>query len=245
LKDTAVQAELESFRPEAIVVCAYGQILPSPVLALPTRGCLNIHPSLLPRHRGASPVVATIMAGDVWGGTSIMLMDEGLDTGPVLTSAAVRVRSDDTAGSLTARLANVSARLLLDVLPRWAQGALVPRTQDNAQATYFKMMSKETGEIDWAQPAYEIERRVRAFQPWPAAYTRFQGRQLRVLATRVVGKEAEGTPGRVVALGGGFGVVTSAGVLEILKVQLEGRQAVSGADFLRGQRVFMDAELPS
>ena len=245
LKDDEVQSELGLFRPEAIIVCAYGQILPAAVLALPKYGCLNIHPSLLPRHRGAAPVTATILAGDEWGGTSVMLMDEGLDTGPVLTRALVRVRTDDTTGLLTARLAPVSARLLLDVLPRWVKGGLALQAQDKAQATYFKMMAKEAGEIDWTRPAAEIERRVRAFQPWPAAYTHFQGRLLKVLSSRVVLGEADMTPGKVAAIGKGFGVATGAGVLEVLGVQLEGRQAVSGADFLRGQRDFADIVLPT
>ncbi|MCL2150357.1 MAG: methionyl-tRNA formyltransferase [Dehalococcoidia bacterium] len=245
LKEAEIQEEINSFCPDVIVVCAYGQILPQAMLALPKYGCLNIHPSLLPRHRGAAPVAATIMAGDGWGGTSLMLMDEGLDTGPVLMRAQVRVRADDTTGSLMARLALISARLLLDALPRLSKGELALWPQDNAQATYFKMMAKEAGEIDWAQPAVEIGRRVRAFQPWPTAYTYFQGRLLKVLEARVVVGGADGAPGMAVALGQGFGVITGAGVLEILKVQLESRQAVSGADFLRGQRGLAGGLLPS
>jgi len=245
LKEASVQTELKDFCPEAIIVCAYGQILPSPVLTLPKLGCINIHPSLLPRHRGASPVAATILAGDVWGGTTIMLMDEGLDTGPVLTRASVLVRSDDTTASLAARLALISARLLLDVLPRWEQGNLASQPQDNALATYFKVIAKEAGEINWAQPAAKIDRQVRAYQPWPASYTHFQGRLLKVLAARVIDNGTLGTPGAVIFLDNGFGVVTGSGTLELLTVQLEGRQAVSGADFLRGQRGFMGAVLPS
>jgi len=245
LKDAAVQEELGSFCPEAIVVCAYGQILPKAVLALPKHGCLNIHPSLLPRHRGASPVAATILAGDEWGGTSIMLMDEGLDTGPVLARAQIRMRPPDTTVALTGRLALVSARLLLDVLPRWVRGELTPGPQNNAEATYFKMVAKEAGEIDWTKPAIEIERRVRAYQPWPAAYTHTQGKLLKVLEARVLEVSSEALPGTVISLGAGFGVATGAMVLEVLKVQVEGRQAVAGADFLRGQRGFMGGVLPS
>ena len=245
LKDAGAQAELESFYPEAIVVCAYGQILPGSVLALPKYGCLNIHPSLLPRHRGASPVTATILAGDEWGGTSIMIMDEGLDTGPVLARAPVRVRVDDTTESLTARLALISARLLLDVLPRWAKGEIMPSPQDDTQTTYFKMMTKEAGEIDWTQSAVYIGRQVRAFQPWPMAHTHFRGRQLKILAAHMVEEGVGGMPGTVVALGKGFGVVTGAGVLEVSEVQLEGRGVVAGADFLRGQRNLVGVVLPS
>lgn len=243
LREEAVQAELWSFRPEIIVVCAYGQILPEAVLSLPKYGCINIHPSLLPRHRGASPVAATILAGDAWGGTSLMLMDKGLDTGPVLARAPVCVRADDTAYLLAARLSLISARLLIDVLPRWVRGGITPQLQDGARATYFKVITKEAGAIDWVQPAINIWRQVRAFHPWPGAYTHFQGRILKLLTVQAVVGGAGIAPGTVVALNNGFGVATGAGILEVIRVQLEGRQVVTGIDFLRGQRDLIGAVL--
>ena len=245
LREAGVQEELKSYQPEAIIVCAYGHILPAAVLALPEHGCLNIHPSLLPRHRGAAPVTSTIIAGDEWGGTSIMLMDERLDAGPILIKAKVYVREEDTTGSLTARLAQISARILLETLSRWTRKLIVPQLQEDAQATYFKTMTKGAGEIDWTQSAIEVWRRVRAFHPWPAAYTRYRGRLLKIITARVFNNGVDLTPGTVIALGEGFGVVTGAGVLEVLAVQLEGRQSVIGADFLRGQRGFLGEILPS
>ena len=245
LRSPETQQELAALRPEVIVVCAYGQILPKVVLEMPRYGCLNIHPSLLPRHRGASPVASTILSGDAWGGTSVMQMDEGLDTGPVLTRAPVLVRDDDTAGSLSSRLSIVSAHLLIDVLPRWVKGEIKPRPQDGSQATYFKPVAKEAGEIDWRLGALEIWRRVRALQPWPGAYTRFQGKLLKILEARPLTCEPRGAPGLVIALGKGFGIATGEGALEVLRVQIEGKQAVSGEEFARGQRSFIGTVLPS
>jgi methionyl-tRNA formyltransferase len=240
-----IQAEIASLEPDIIVVAAYAQILPPAVLNLPRWGCLNIHPSLLPRHRGAAPVAATILNGDTWAGTTVMLMDEGLDTGPVLAQARVLVRDDDTVGSLAARLSFVSAALLADVLPRWIRGEIVPRVQDDTQATYFKPMVKEAGEIDWHQPAVEIWRRVRAFQPWPSAFTRYQGRLLKILEAKPVVAAPGGVVGQVVAMDTDFGIVTGNGVLEVARVQMEGKQAIAAAEFARGQRSFIEAVLPS
>jgi methionyl-tRNA formyltransferase len=185
------------------------------------------------------------LAGDAWGGASIMLMDEGLDTGPVLTRARVLVRGDDTASLLMTRLSLISAQLLVDVLPRWVKGQVRAQPQDGNLATYFKPLAREDGEIDWRQPAVDIGRKVRAFQPWPGTYTRFQGRLLKLLAARPADCSVSVAPGTAVALGRGFGVATGAGVLDILKVQIEGKQAVSGEEFARGQRRLMGAVLPS
>lgn len=245
LRSSEAQAELESFKPEAIVVCAYGQILPQAVLALPRWGCLNIHPSLLPRHRGAVPVVSTILAGDEFCGVSIMLMDEGLDTGPVLTRAQVLVREEDTTGSLSNRLSLISAHLIQDVLSGWVRGELAPQPQDSSQATYFKSITKEAGEINWRLPALNIWRRVRAYQPWPGAYTRYQGRVLKIIEARAQVCQPPGVAGKVVAMDSGFSVATTDGVLEVLRVQLEGKQAMTAQEFLRGQRQFVGTVLPS
>ncbi len=244
LKTGEAPAELAEFKPDVVVVAAYGQILPPAVLALPPLGCLNLHPSLLPRHRGAAPVVSTLLSGDKWGGTSVMLMDEGLDTGPVLARAKLLIRVEDSAGSLADKLSLVSSRLLLDVLPRWAAGKLKPQPQDEAQATLFRTMRKEAGEIDWRLPAVEIWRRVRAFQPWPGAFTHYQGKVIKLIECLPGDCRSAEPPGRVVGLGQGFGVVTGDGVLEVRRVQMEGRQITSAADFLRGQRAFLGALLP-
>jgi methionyl-tRNA formyltransferase len=248
LKSPEALEELAGFRPDVIVVAAFGQILPRPVLALPRYGCLNVHPSLLPRFRGASPVAAAILAGDLFTGVSIMLLDEGLDTGPLLARAQVPIAAQDTAGSLSAKLSRVGAQLLLEVLPRWLGGELTPRPQDEAQASYAGPISKQAGEIDWKLGALTIWRRVRAYQPWPGAYTRWQGRRLGILEAVPLSREGAAPAGRVVALAGGgeappFGVATGQGVLGILRLRLEGKRAVGAAEFLRGQRGFIGAQL--
>jgi methionyl-tRNA formyltransferase len=248
LKSPEALEELAGFRPDVIVVAAFGQILPRPVLSLPRYGCLNVHPSLLPRFRGVSPVAAAILAGDLFTGVSIMLLDEGLDTGPLLARAQVPIAAQDTAGSLSAKLSRVGAQLLLEVLPRWLGGELTPRPQDEAQASYAGPISKQAGEIDWKLGARDVWRRVRAYQPWPGAYTRWQGRRLGILEAVPLSREGAAPAGRVVALAGGggappFGVATGQGVLGILRLRLEGKRAVGAAEFLRGQRGFIGAQL--
>ena len=171
LKSAGALAQLAGFQPEVIIVAAFGQILPPPVLDLPRYGCINIHPSLLPKFRGASPVAAALLAGDDFTGVSVMLMDAGLDTGPVLARAQIPVSAMDTTGSLTAKLSLIAAQLLLEVLPRWWRGEITPQPQNEAEATYSSVLSKQDGEIDWHLPAPELWRRVRALSPWPGCYT--------------------------------------------------------------------------
>ena len=241
-------ARLADFHPDVIIVAAFGQILPGPVLAIPKYGCINIHPSLLPKFRGASPVAAAILTGSEFTGVSIMLMDKGLDTGPVLARAQIPVSARDTIGSLTSKLSLIAAHLLLDVLPRWSKGVLEPQPQNSAEATYSGVLSKQEGEIDWSLSAVEIWRRVRAFQPWPGGYTIWQGKQLKIIeAVPLPGEEAL-ERGRVVAPskeGVAFGVGTGDGILGVSGVQLEGKRAMPAAEFLRGQRQFIGAILPS
>jgi len=249
LKRVEVVEQLAGFQPDVIVVAAFGQILPQSVLGIPSHGCLNIHPSLLPGFRGASPVAAAILAGDEFTGVSIMLMDEGLDTGPVLARAQIPISLQDTTGSLTDKLSLVAAHLLQDVLARWLRDELIPQPQNEAEATYSSSISKEEGEIDWRLPAIDIWRRVRAFYPWPGCYTRWQGRRLEIIEALPLPEEGTPEVGRVVAPTGvaasevAFGVHTGEGILGIFKVQLEGKRAMSAAEFLRGQRQFIGATL--
>jgi methionyl-tRNA formyltransferase len=246
LKEPEAVAELVKLRPDVIVVAAFGQLLPQSVLAIPRYGCLNIHPSLLPRFRGASPVAAAILAGDEFTGVSIMLMDEGMDTGPILARAQIPVFGVDTTGTLTAKLSRIGVQLLLEVLPRWLKGELTPQPQDEALASYCRPISKEAGEINWGLTAASLWRQVRAYSPWPGSYTIWQGRRLKVIeAVPLSGAEGAGV-GQVVALSGGeaaFGVTTGEGTLGILKLQLAGKRVVGAADFLRGQRGFIGAQL--
>ena len=247
LKKAEAVAQLADLHPDIIVVAAYGQILPQPILDIPGYGCINIHPSLLPRFRGASPVAAAILAGDDFTGVSIMLLDRGLDTGPVLARAAIAISPQDNTGSLTAKLSLIAARLLQQVLVHWPRRELAPQPQNETEATYCGQIAKEEGEIDWHLPTADIWRRVRAFNPWPGCYTRWQGRQLKIIeAVTLPGMTSKA--GQVVALdrkGAVFGVHTGDGILGVLKVQLEGKQAMSAAEFLRGQREFTGAVLPN
>lgn len=246
LKTPEVVARLEAFHPDAIVVAAYGKILPPSVLKIPRYGCMNVHPSLLPRFRGASPVAAAILAGDDFAGVSIMLMDAGMDTGPVLMRAQVAVSPQDTAGSLTARLAMVGARLLQNVLVYLPRGEIVPQPQELAKATRTSPIVKESGKIDWQLSAVEIWRHVRAFQPWPGSYTFWQGKQLKINEAVPLPEGTESEAGKVVELENDIapcGVVTGNGILGICQLQLEGKKAMSAVEFIRGQRGFIGSVL--
>ncbi len=248
LKSPEEAATLVSFQPEVIVVAAYGQILPPSILDIPEYGCVNIHPSLLPRHRGPSPVAAAILAGDEVSGVTFMLMDAGMDTGPIIAQEKVAVSPQDTTGSLTMKLAEVSAKLLPHVLKRLVAGELPPQPQNHAEASYSRLITKEDGEIDWRLPAVVLWRRVRAFQPWPGAYTRWRKKKLEIIEAVPVLGQANAGVGQVVALEQGdaaFGVGTGEGILGVLKVQMEGKQEITAAEFLRGQRQFVGSILPS
>lgn len=252
LKRAEAVEQLTGFHPDVIVVAAFGQILPQSVLDIPQYGCINIHPSLLPGFRGASPVAAAILSGDEFTGVSIMLMEAGLDTGPILARAQIPISAQDTTGSLTAKLSRIAAWLLQEVLVGWPRGELTPQPQNEAEATYSGIITKEEGEIDWRLPATDMWRRVRAFQPWPGCYTVWQGRQLKIIEAVPLPAERDGDTGQVVALTPTadraeaiFGVHTGDGILGVLKVQLEGKRAMSAAEFLRGQRQFVGAVLPS
>jgi methionyl-tRNA formyltransferase len=216
------------------------------VLAVPPFGCINIHPSLLPKYRGVAPVPAAILNGDGFTGVSIMLLDKGVDTGPVLNSVTYHILPEDTAGILLEKLSHVGAQLLLDTLPKWFRKEIQPQPQNNTGASYTKMLTKEAGEIDWKRPAVDIWRRVRAYQPWPGCYTHWQGRQLKILeAVPLVGLAAN-EPGTVVAVkqgGAAFGIRCGDGVLGVLKVQLEGKKAIAAEDFMRGQQKIIGAVL--
>lgn len=247
LKTAEVVQDLASLKPELIVVAAFGQILPREVLSLPKFGCLNIHPSLLPQHRGPSPVATSLLCGDLLTGVTIILMDEGLDSGPILAQEKVGIAATDTTGSLTAKLAHVGAGLLMDTLPKWLKGELEPGPQDESQATYSRLITSKDGEIDWHLPAVELWQRVRAFNPWPSCYTWWQGKRLKIHSAAPVSRLARGEVGKVIALRQPpkVGVVTGDGILGLCQVQLEGRQEMSIADFVRGQRNFIGSILGS
>ena len=241
LRDPAVFAELASYEPDLIVVAAFGQILRSNVLELPRFGCINVHASLLPRWRGASPIQAAILAGDPITGSTIMRMDKGMDTGPILAQAAEVIRPNDTAAALSERLARQGAQLLMNTLPCYIEGKLAPRAQDDAGATVCRLIKKEHARIDWTQPAEHIERMVRAYNPWPIAFTFWRGQMLKVGRARVVEGAAE--PGRVIAYERGAAVGTGSGLLVLEQVQPAGKRMMSIEDFLRGRPEFIGSSL--
>lgn len=243
LKPRAAFHQLAALRPELIVVAGYGLLLRPEVLALPAHGCLNVHPSLLPRHRGAAPVIGALLAGDEVMGVTIMQMDPGLDTGPIVAQAQEPVRPDDTAATLMDRLARIGARLLVETIPRWVAGELPAQPQDDRQATYTPKFSKADGALDWQRPAVELARRVRAFQPWPGTFAQWGDATLKILLADAVPGAA--APGEVVRVGDEPAVGTAAGLLRLRQVQLPGRRPVGGAEFLRGRPDFLGATLSS
>ena len=238
LKTDAAQAELRALAPDLIVVVAYGLLLPAALLALPRRGCVNVHASLLPRWRGASPIQAAILAGDAETGVSIMPLEAGLDLGPVYATARLTIGSDETAAELEARLALLGADTLATLLDPLLAGQLTPAPQPAEGATYAGRISKAEARINWQLPAVGLARRVRAFSSWPVAETLLDGQQLRCFASEPAADDraADGVPGTIVATGdGGILVQTGTGQLWLRTVQLPGRQRVAGADFARGR----------
>lgn len=244
LRTPEVHAEMASLGADAFVVVAYGLILPVEVLEMPRLGCVNVHFSLLPRHRGAAPVQWAIIEGDTETGVSIMRMDAGLDTGPVLRTVVERIDPDETAGELTGRLAAIGARALVEVIDELEH--LPAQPQPDEGATYAAKLSSEQARIDWSESAVRIKNLVRALQPHPGAWTELNGRRLKVLAAQTTERASEGPPGQVVMVGKSWlGVNTADGVVELLEVQPEGKPRMSAADFARGQRLQGDEVLGS
>lgn len=235
LREPAAVAAFTAYAPDLSIVVAYGQILPPSVLELPSQSTLNVHASLLPRWRGASPIQAAILAGDDETGITIMLVDEGEDHGPILAQQPQPIRLEDDAGALSGRLERAGARLLLETIPRWLAGDIAPIPQDETLVTRARRIKKEQGQIDWSRPADEIARQVRAFSPWPGATTSLRDQPLRIWRASV---EAGGTgrAGTVVAVGETIDVVTGGGALHVERLQRAGKRALTAAEFANGER---------
>ena len=233
LKDAQTQQRLRALRADLIVVAAYGLILPEPVLAMARLGAVNIHASLLPRWRGAAPIQRAILAGDARTGISIMQMDRGLDTGPVLTAEAMPIAADDTSASLHHKLSELGARLIVSALARLERGQLHAQPQTEADASYAAKIVKAEAEIDWREAAPVIERKVRAFDPLPGAYTMLRGAGLKIWRARL--SPAEGAPGTILEAGPkGIVVACGAGSLRVLELQRAGGKRMPAAQFLAG-----------
>jgi methionyl-tRNA formyltransferase len=248
LRDPGVFEHLQAIQPDLIVVAAFGQILRQTVLDLPRYGCINVHASLLPRWRGAAPIQAAIRAGDTESGITIMKMDAGLDTGPVLSQRALPIANDETGQSLHDKLAKVGGELLIETLAPYLRGEITPQPQDDSKHTYAPMLKKEDGLIDWAQSAEAIERQVRAYHPWPGTYTTWNGQILKILPQDTGDLPsvlpAQAAPGEVVLRGPGLvGVGTGDGLYVPYMLQLAGKAAVAVGAFVNGYKAFVGSML--
>ncbi len=232
---------LREWQPELIVVAAFGQILPKSVLDMPKHACINVHGSLLPRWRGAAPIHAAIRAGDFETGITIMLMDEGLDTGAMLSKRAVHIDLNDTTASLHDTLSQIGAELLIDTLPDYINGEITPEVQDETWVTYAPQIQKEDGRINWKQSAVEIERTVRAFSPWPSTFTTWEGKTLKILEGAVGNGRL--SAGRVGWASGLLSIGTGEGVFHPIVLQLEGKKRLGIAEFVNGYPTFINAHL--
>jgi methionyl-tRNA formyltransferase len=229
---------LKNWKPEIIVVVAYGRIVPKTVLELPPYGCLNVHYSLLPKYRGAAPAAWTIINGETEGGVTTMKLVEKMDAGGIYLQERVPLTHDETTGSLQSKLTPVGARLLLDTLHRLKEGSLTPTEQDESGATLAPILKKEDGLIEWNRSAIEIERRVRGLDPWPGSFTHVGGKLLKVHRVEIISIELNGSPGEIVrADASGFWVATAVGVIGLKEVQLENKKRLAGVEFIRGARV--------
>jgi methionyl-tRNA formyltransferase len=247
LKSEDAVADMKNLSPDVTIVSAYGKIIPENILAIPAFGCLNIHPSLLPQYRGATPIPSAILNGDRVTGVSVMLLDPGMDTGPVFRQCEEEILDVDTAETLSDRLAGSGARVLMEVLPAWLEGEIKPVPQDNSKATYTAVISKEDGRADWTRSAVEIWRKVRAYQPWPGCYTNWKEKNLKIAAAVPLDIKA-GEPGTIISIKDidspvGVGISCGSGVLGLLRVQIEGKREMAVDEFMRGQADFTGSKV--
>ena len=247
-RDERARQELASLAPDLIVVAAYGLILPADTLDVPRLGSLNIHPSLLPRYRGPSPVAAAILDGAPATGVTVMKMDATMDTGPIVAQRPTSIGADETAEELTTRLFHMGAALLVEELPRWASGELQAVPQDDSLATVTSRLTRQDGEIDWNRPAKLISRQVRAYHPWPGSFTYWKGARLKVIEALEADSDSDlsASPGEVVLLDQrGIGVGTGGGILALRRVQLEGGAVTTSAQFVQGHSKFVGSMVGS
>lgn len=250
VKKVAINNGLEIWQPESLknlnsednskfncdlaIVVAYGKIIPEEILKLPRLGFINIHPSLLPKYRGSSPIQNAILNGDKESGVSLILLDKELDHGPILAQEKIKLTPDETASSLHDKLANLSADLLINAIPEYAQDKIKPQIQDDSKAIFTEQLSREDGQINWQKSANEIERQFRAFHPWPGVYTFWDEQRLKVLD--LIKVEHEGKPGEIFVKNDELGVNCQTGAVILKKVQLEGKKAMEINGFIKGQR---------
>ena len=235
IKDPNPIEQIRALAPNVIVVMAYGQILPSAVLGIPKVACLNLHASLLPRWRGAAPIQAAIAAGDRETGITVIYMDEGLDTGDILLRRKIDILASDTGGALHDRLAEIAPNMLSESLGLLASGQAPRIPQDKRFATYAPKLNRESGRINWNEPAEVIERKIRAYNPWPSAFTEFKNERLKVFTASIA--NLRGKPGEILRCDTEFVIAASDAALSLAEVQLEGKRRMKAVDFLRGQTI--------
>ena len=227
--------ELRKFEADIFVVAAFGQILSREILMMPRLGCVNIHASLLPKYRGASPIQSAVLNGDEYSGVTIMQMDEGIDTGDILFQKSIRLDENETGGSLFDRLAELGAELIVEALPAIEKGDISPVRQDAEAASHTKMISKEEGKICFGRDSISVERQIRAMNPWPSAYTSLNGKQLKIWAAKACDEKNDAPSGTVLYVDkDSFTVSCGGSALRILELQLEGKKRMGAGDFLRG-----------
>ncbi|WP_252272327.1 methionyl-tRNA formyltransferase [Pseudomonas subflava] len=235
LRDQAAQAELAALQPDLMVVVAYGLILPQVVLDTPRLGCINSHASLLPRWRGAAPIQRAVQAGDAESGVTVMQMEAGLDTGPMLLKVSTAISADDTGGSLHDRLSQLGSQAVVEAVSKLAAGELRGEVQDDSLATYAHKLNKDEARLDWSRPSVELERLVRAFNPWPICHSTLNGEPLKVLAAQL--GEGSGAPGTVLAADkSGLTVACGEGALRLTRLQLPGGKPLAFSDLYNSRR---------
>ena len=245
LKGALAADEMAALQPDAGVLVAYGKLLPQAILDVPTRGVLNLHPSLLPKYRGPAPIPGVILAGERTTGVTVMLVDAGMDSGPILAQVEEPVLDDDTGIALSERLAVSGAALMTETLQRWLDNAIEPAAQNDAQATYTKLASREDGRIDWKAGAEQLWRQVRAYQPWPGSFTFWRGARIEILAATSVGG-TDSPPGTVGERDNSpITIATGDGALAVATLKPEGKRAMTAKEFVAGRSDFVGSRLPS
>lgn len=235
---------LKNMNPELFVVAAYGKIIPQRILDIPSRGALNVHPSLLPCWRGPSPIQSAILSGEKETGVTVMLMDAQMDHGPILAQERFAISKDDTFGTLAQKLGVMGGELLVKTVPSFLSGELKPREQNHGLATYSKIIKKEDGRIDWNESPEHIERMMRAFTPWPGVYAMWNGKRVKILSAKVgAAEKKQESLGRVFLSGGKIAVHAKGGIFIISILQLEGKARMKAEDFLRGYSEILSSTL--
>ncbi len=237
VNDSCLISQLKTLNPDLIVVVAFGQLLSPSILRLPPLGCINLHPSLLPKYRGSAPINWAIINGERSTGITTLLMDEGMDTGRILLQKGIEIEKEDTSLTLSHKLAGLGADLLEDTLSQWASGMIKPIPQDDSQASYAPPLRKEDGRINWGNSSERILNLIRGLDPWPSAFTHLEGKILKIFKAKEIKEEPKGPGGKILEVSGeGIKIATGNGALLITKLQLEGHKQMKAEEFLRGYR---------